>query len=228
MISKMNPWKKTTMLSSAVLLFWIILFILCLMNWGNITVNMMEKKYALKGYPQTDIVLAGSSSIQLWKTSAADIGPLTSENVGIGGSVISNWEPWIDKLITPFNPKAVILYIGANDLHNNKTEPNQAFEELEALIDALHATLPETKIFYVSVYTTAAHETLIENDVAFGNLVSNYADEKEYLTYIDCTRTFIDSEDNLYKDDGVHLNDEGYEVWIDLIKQALITSNLYA
>lgn len=222
----MKPFLKVVGVVVLVLAVWAGLFVLYLSNWGNVAASQMAVKYQTLGYPQGGVVLMGSSSIQLWTDSEADLGPLHSVNVGIGGSIVKTWFPLVDTLVTPFHPKAVVIYIGANDLHNNHTPPADVFTELEQLIGQIHSALPNARLYYVTVYTTNAYPELRQDDEALNAIVAQLAAQTDYLEYIDCATALLDPQDNIRDDiflaDKVHLNDVGYSIWIRTIRSALL------
>ncbi len=209
-----------------VLAAWMGLFVLYLSNWGNFAASQMAVKYQVLGYPQGGTVLMGSSSIQLWTESEADLGPLHSVNVGIGGSIVSTWFPLVDTLVTPFHPQAVVIYVGANDLHNNHTPPADVFTELEQLIRQIHSALPNARLYYVTVYTTGAYPQIRQDDEALNDMVQQLAAQTDYLEYIDCATALLDPQGNVRDDiflaDKVHLNEVGYSIWARTIRSALL------
>jgi lysophospholipase L1-like esterase len=175
------------------------------------------------GYEETEILLMGSSSIQKWKTSGSDLGPAISVNVGVSGSVIGDWYRHCDTLVVPFNPKTLVIYIGSNDLHNDKKDPAVVMQDLEVLFNQLHDALPNTKMYYVSVFKTGAFPELWSNDEQFNTLVKSYTDTIGYLEFIDCDSALSSKNvnNNIYEGDLVHLNSSGYIIWTSVIRQAL-------
>ena len=67
--------------------------------------------------PRGAIVTVGSSSMRMWNaTVAEDLAPLTLIARGFGGSTMNDAAFYADRLVTPYHPRAVILYEGDNDL----------------------------------------------------------------------------------------------------------------
>lgn len=222
----MKKGLKAVALVLAVPLAWAAIFAFYLLGWGNITVNQMVAKYNRVGWPQGGVVLMGSSSMQVWTDSAADLGPLRSVNVGVGGSVTDNWLDWAGRLVVPFAPEAVVVYVGANDLHNSLDAPADVLPKLERLFGQLHEALPGAKLYYVSVYTTGAHTHLRGADEELNRLVRQLAEQTDYLSYIDCATPLMDAAGNVredvFLDDLVHLNETGYALWARAIRTALL------
>lgn len=217
---------KVILVFLAVIVVWGGLIMGYLSNWTDVTAKHIEEKYAITGWEQKDIVLMGSSSMQVWTNSDADLGPLNTVNVGIGGTVIKSWPPLVDKLVTPFAPKAVVIYIGANDIHNDNTAPEQVFSELKQLFSQINTALPDAKLYYVSIYTTGAHTQMRGDDEALNAMVLELSQTNDYLDYIDCAGALLGEggsvRNDIFLDDLVHLNGTGYEIWAAEIRGVLL------
>lgn len=100
--------------------------------------NNSEAKHA-------DIVLFGHSHCQFYETFHQDLSCLgTLANMGVGGSIIANWENRINH-ITSYNAKYIMVWLGSNDLATGMTA-SQVVEKLEALVEAIHLAAPSSKI----------------------------------------------------------------------------------
>ena len=101
------------------------------------------------------IVFTGSSSITLWKTLIQDMAPLPVINRGFGGAKINDVVRYVDRIVLPYRPQAVVLFAGTNDISWPK--PGTALDVLQgfqAFVDAIHVTLPQTPIYYISITPT--------------------------------------------------------------------------
>ncbi|MDR1271701.1 MAG: GDSL-type esterase/lipase family protein [Clostridiales Family XIII bacterium] len=187
--------------------------------------DLYKIKYGVTGYPQGNVLLVGSSSIQVWQGSARDLSPYHTDNIGISGSVVDDWFPLVDTLIKPFGPVAVVVYVGSNDLHALFRSPEDTAEDVELLIDDIHAALPDAVIYYVSVYTAAATEDLREQDERFNELAKEAMGERGYARFVDTASALTgengDIRDDIFLSDLVHLNEAGYALWTPAIRDAL-------
>ena len=66
--------------------------------------------------PQDAILFVGSSSIRLWTNLAAAFPGHKVLNRGFGGSHLSDSVTFVDRIVTPYKPKLVLLYAGDNDI----------------------------------------------------------------------------------------------------------------
>ena len=60
------------------------------------------------------IVFTGSSSIRLWSTLSADMAPMRVLNRGFGGAHMAHVVEFADRIVTPYAPRAVVVYAGDN------------------------------------------------------------------------------------------------------------------
>ena len=66
--------------------------------------------------PHCALLFVGSSSIRLWSSLAEDMAPLPVINRGFGGSTISQSNLYLDRIVAPYHPRAIVFYAGENDL----------------------------------------------------------------------------------------------------------------
>jgi lysophospholipase L1-like esterase len=196
------------------------------MNLTAIIANIYINKYQKVGYPPCDIVLMGSSSIQNWGTSQADVGPLHSVNVGISGTVTENWFGLVDELVVPFNPRMVIVYLGANDINNSGKSSEAVSADLERLFGQIHAGLPSADIYFISIFPTIQRPDTRADMQAVNALTLQRITQENYLHYIDCAAALqgADGEPlaDVFMADNVHLNEKGYAIWADTIRRSLL------
>ncbi|MDR3186618.1 MAG: GDSL-type esterase/lipase family protein [Christensenellaceae bacterium] len=180
------------------------------------------------GFEKEQILLCGSSFIQYWTSSENDLAPLTTYNVGVEATVVSDWKKWIDLLILPFNPRAILLYVGSNDMHGSigSKKGTVVADEVKELLTSIHEKLPQTIIYYVSIAPTIAREKVWDESSACNSEVSAYSKTREYLRFIDCTQALLNSDGSLKKEiyakDNLHFNDAGYAIWKSVIAPILL------
>ncbi|MDR1641687.1 MAG: GDSL-type esterase/lipase family protein [Clostridiales bacterium] len=208
----------------AVIAIWAGLFVAAGLNLVPIAASMLESKYKTIGYEQGATVLMGSSSMQLWLDSESDLGPLRTVNVGVSGSVISQWMPWVDTLIAPFDPPDVLIYVGANDIHGLKKSASETMRELGALFDEIHLKAPGAVLHFITVYQTGAHPQSWDQDLELLRLVKEEAQNRPYLKIIDVASALLvngEVDNSMFGGDLLHLSDKGYEIWTKTIREAM-------
>jgi len=169
--------------------------------------------------PHDGIVFVGSSSIRMWKTKAA-FPDLPVINRGFGGSQMADSVRFADRIVTPYEPRVVVVFAGGNDIAAGKT-PQQVFDDFKALTAKIHAKLPKTKIYYVSLFPTVARQKIDDKFRESNGLIEAYTKTNPLLGFVD-TRTKMTAEDGgpipaLLLADGLHMNDKGYAIWNEKI-----------
>ncbi|MDR0751582.1 MAG: GDSL-type esterase/lipase family protein [Christensenellaceae bacterium] len=180
-----------------------------------------------KGYNKGKVLLCGSSFIEYWETSDSDLKPLETYNVGVAATVISDWDRWIEKLIIPFAPNTILLYVGSNDIHGGlgSKKGDVAGDEAIALLKKIHDKLPNTFIHYISIAPTIAREKVWNESNTCNTVVKNFCGSTSFANFIDCTSALLNDDGSLKKEiyvkDNLHFNEKGYEIWRTEIRKAL-------
>jgi len=173
--------------------------------------------------PQNEIVFVGSSTIRMWKTTEA-FPDLKVINRGFGGSEIADSVHYADRIVLPYKPRIVVVFAGGNDINAGKT-PEKVADDFKALVAKIHAALPKTKIYYLSLFPNVKRRTQDEKCVKVNELIQAFTKTDERLGYVD-TATKMRASDGgprpeLLRDDGLHMNDDGYKIWNEIVGAVL-------
>ena len=173
------------------------------------------------GVPDRPIVFVGSSSIRLWESLAADMAPWPVVNRGFGGGTMDEVLACADRLIYGYAPQAVVVYAGENDLADGG-----AVEGVVAALDRLGAdTAGAPPVLFLAIKTAPVRAQLAERFAAANAAVSDLAADRAWLAYVDTASPLRDVEGGiraaLYQADGLHLNADGYALWIPIVRAAL-------
>lgn len=166
------------------------------------------------------VVFVGSSSIRMWKDLAADFPQTKVINRGFGGSQLPDSTYFADRIIIPYRPRMVVLYAGDNDLAGGKT-PQQVFESYKAFVSHVQKKLPNVKIAYISIKPSLARIKLMDQMRAANELIRGYAASGKNLIFIDVFTPMLNQagqpRPELFIQDGLHMNREGYELWRNVV-----------
>ncbi len=174
-----------------------------------------------------DIIFVGNSITEQGKDWSIRLGIPNIKNRGIGGDVTDGLLRRLDE-ITYFKPKAIFLLIGINDLSNlyyQKAIPSPEYvaSNILKITKIIHTKTPKTKI-YVQTILPTDKEFMKSNISIVNNIIINHENEGIYKV-VDLHSAFIDADGLMRKNlttDGIHLNEQGYAVWVDLVKPLLI------
>ncbi len=183
-----------------------------------------EKDLDIENY---HIALAGSSSMENWATSGKDMAPIVTFNHGIGGTTVEQWtNKLLQRLVLPYSPKAVVYYVGVNNIINSNKTGTETGNALKALFDKTHERLPKTKIFYVLINKLPMYGHFQDHFDTANAMALQYQSEHNYLTCIDAGKGLL--KDNglpnagYFLTDGLHMSKVGYVIWGKAVKDAII------
>jgi lysophospholipase L1-like esterase len=174
-------------------------------------------------YPDDAILFVGSSSINRWKTAEAFPGKKVI-NRGFGGAVTADVLFFYDSVIKKYSPSTVVIFVGSNDIAR-RTSVDLVVKDLTALIEKIHQDLPKTKIIYLPISPTPLRERFWGEMSSVNQKIAELAKTNKHLLYVDTATPLMDDKGKPIKAyfvlDGLHLNDSGYKVWNDVIREYL-------
>jgi lysophospholipase L1-like esterase len=174
------------------------------------------------------VVFIGSSSIRGWKTLKEDFPQYDVINRGFGGSTFADANLFINQIVTPYEPSAVVVFEGSNDIASGKTG-TQVFEDYKQFVKLVRAgsnpELEPAPILFIGITPTESRwkhwpEMKIAND-----LIREYTDQHDALYYIDTPRPILATaptpdgppSSDLFKKDLLHLSPAGYALWTEVV-----------
>lgn len=162
------------------------------------------------------VVFTGSSSIRLWTTLAADFPGLDPVNRGFGGSHLAHVVRYVDRLVLVHQPRAVVVYAGENDLQDGASAED-VLASFRALADRIHAALPESRLLFLAVKESPSRPGIREKVLAANRLVAAECARRPGCVFVDVATPMLDAaggtRPELFREDRLHLNADGYAVW---------------
>ncbi len=166
------------------------------------------------------IVFVGSSSITGWSTLKKDFPGLNVINHGFGGSQLEDSVFYFDELVAARKPRAVVLYAGENDLSAGAT-PEKVAEDFAAFRAKLHAALPQARLIYIGCKPSPSRMQHWEKFQAANALIAAACAQDARCTYVDMSPGMLNEQrqprEELFRPDRLHLNAEGYAIWVRLL-----------
>ena len=178
-------------------------------------------------YPDSSLLFIGSSSIRLWETMDRDLAPYPVIRRGYGGAKLSDVAWYAERLIYPHQFRALVFFIGGNDVWGTPEDKSPAeFRRLtQYLVDTVRKRYPEAPLFFIEV-TPIPSRWHLQPQVAAGNAaIEAVCEEEPDVHFIETYDAFIGPDgrprSELFRDDDLHLNRQGYEVWARAIRSEL-------
>jgi hypothetical protein len=173
------------------------------------------------------VLFVGSSSIVLWKpTLAADMAPLPVINRGFGSSHIEHVNLWFDEIVAPYDPRSIVFYAGENDLDAGKT-PQQVVADFDTFMSRKTAALGDTPVYFISVKPSKIRFAELARQTEVNDAIRARAAQRSDLHYIDVVPLMLENgkPKDLYRADGLHMTREGYVLWTQAVKAALLPAD---
>jgi lysophospholipase L1-like esterase len=171
--------------------------------------------------PKHAVLFIGSSSIEHWKSVAADFPEVPVINRGFGGSELPDSTYFADRIIAPYHPRAIVLYAGDNDLQAGHS-PAQVRDAFAAFVQKARAVDREVPIAFVAIKPSVARKVLLPQIKQTNALIRSYASTQSNVTYLDVYTPMLGKDGQPRGDwfvaDGLHMNGRGYALWISIIK----------
>jgi len=193
-------------------------------RWEN-TIQAFETADSENPPPKNAILFVGSSSIVYWRTLSEDMVPLNVINRGFGGSQMHELNMYRDRIVTKYQPKAVVVYEGDNDVAAGKSV-DEIIPEYVSFIEHLNESLDKVDIYLIAVKPSIARATMWETMQAVNEQLFELSKQHENVHYFDIASPMLQStgevKDDIFVEDGLHMNAAGYEIWTNVIRPVLL------
>jgi lysophospholipase L1-like esterase len=184
-------------------------------------VRQISARFDSLGWERGGTVFTGSSTIRMWKTLQADLGEGNLINTGFGGSKASDLETHLYPLVIKFEPKQVFIYEGDNDIWAG-VGVVEILTSLDNIVNRLQLIDPNTTIYLIGAKPSPSRWEKKSSYEIFNQLLKEYGLAKEGVEFVDTWKALTDPAGNprpeLYIQDQLHLNDEGYKIWASIFR----------
>lgn len=194
-----------------------------LSHWEKV-ITAFEQEDQVSKPPRKPIVFTGSSSIQLWETLAQDFPNKKVLNRGFGGSQTFEVLQLADRIILPYRPRQVVIYVGDNDLAAGKTSA-QIFTDFKALYTKIRQGRPKTHVTFISIKPSPSRKHLLPAIVQTNQLIRDFLQMQRRTGYVDVYQLMLTPlgkfNPALYQADSLHMTEAGYRIWAAAVRPAL-------
>lgn len=188
------------------------------------TIKDYEARDAEKMPAPGGIVFAGSSSFAKWQTAAEDLAPLPIINRGFGGSTLPEVIYYADRMILKYRPKTVVIYCENDMFGSKKKTPEQVRDAYVALVKHIRKSIPDVRLYGVSLKPSPSRWNMREETTRANKLIKEFIESDKNHEYIDIWPVMIKDgrpDASIFTSDSLHMNEEGYERWIQVMKPVL-------
>lgn len=172
------------------------------------------------------VLLVGSSIFRQWKSASADLAPFPVTNRAFGGSHTSHQIRFFEKVVPACRPDLIVWYCGSNDVKNGKA-PSEVVAQTRNWIGLVQTDLPGTGIVLVSIMNSPQkrRDGQAEAVLEVNRGLMGLADQVKRIFYLEINPAFEDGSGapraDLYVEDGLHLNAEGYRELTQILRPAI-------
>lgn len=174
-----------------------------------------------------DIVMLGNSLTENGGDWAARLGNKNVRNRGIIGDEVMGIYDRLHQIL-PGHPSKLFLLIGVNDISHDLTS-DSIIGMIRLTIDRIQKEAPDTKLYLQSLLpineSFGRYKTMIGKTpmIPETNQKLEALAKEKGITYINLFPLFTEKGTNVLRPDlttdGLHLEEEGYKIWVKAIKK---------
>lgn len=175
------------------------------------------------------IVFTGSSSIRMWDDLQATFPGRQILNTGFGGSQASDLLYYLDTLVLRYHPVKIFIYEGDNDLAEGK-RPGKVLKTQREIIDRIREAQPDAPLVLIAAKPSISRWNLRSKYRRFNRRLERLARRETGIYFADVWSPMVRDrrtlKNELFIEDGLHMNAEGYQLWRDVI-DPFVTNPIY-
>ena len=184
----------------------------------------LEAKDKTETDPENAILFIGSSSIRLWKNIQNDMKPYPTIQRGYGGSSFADIVFYTKRIVQPHKFRALAMF-AANDITGaaNDRKPEEVKMLVKEIIRQVRTIEPQKPIFIIEVTPTNSRWKVWSEIQKVNALLKDMCQKGKNLYFIETAAAYLNAEGKpraeLFIQDQLHQNQQGYDIWADLIKK---------
>jgi lysophospholipase L1-like esterase len=141
-------------------------------------------------------------------------------NRGFGGSHISDVNHFAGRIVLPYKPKVIVFYAGDNDIAAKKS-PQRVLDDYRLFVSLVHAELPKTRVIFIPIKPSPSRWSLWPQMKEANAMIRDFMKKDDRLFFADTATPMLGRDGKpraeLFVEDGLHLNAEGYKLWTDVL-----------
>ncbi len=191
-------------------------------NYEN-DIAAFEQLDKTEKYADNSILFVGSSSIRLWSTLKEDAAPYPVIQRGFGGSRTPDVVFYLKRIVYPHQFSAVAIFV-ANDITGspNDLTPKETQKNYREMVKIVRAKYKQQPIFIIEITPSQSRWKYWPMIQQTNALLKELCAKQKNLYFIETAQNFLNEKseprNELFRDDHLHLNRDGYLIWGKLIK----------
>lgn len=194
-------------------------------KWSK-AIDDFDEQNKTEADPDNAILFIGSSSIRRWTTLASDMKPYPTIRRGYGGAKYTDMAVFVDRLVTPHQYRAVVMFVG-NGVVGNKDDhtPDQIEALARHIVAVSHKHQPGAPFFILEITPCEKRFDAWPKIRAVNARLREVALSTPDTYFIPTASHFLNADNTprpeLFVEDKLHLNEAGYHLWSTLIRRRL-------
>ena len=172
---------------------------------------------------ENQLIFYGSSTIRLWKNIESDFSNFNSINLGFGGALVKDLTKNFENLFKSLNPKYLITYLGGNDLTLGYSAKKISLKIVD-FFEKVNTKFPNTLIINLSIKPSFERIKDTKKIEEINSLIKAESKVNNKLIQLDFYNELMRGNkinSDFYLQDGLHLNNKGYQILIKKLKELI-------
>lgn len=164
----------------------------------------------------------GSSSMSRWTSLQEDLAPWVAQNRGVAGATMAELNLHFAHDTAKHAPQAIVYYAGDNDLAFGRSL-DDTVADLREFLDIKTRLFGKTPVFLISLKPSPTRWEQRAVQDAYNVAAKKIALARTDIAYVDIVPLLLEQgrPGPFFKEDGLHLNDEGYRRWKVALRSTL-------
>ena len=190
-------------------------------KWAD-EMKRIAKLDASEKDPENAILFLGSSSIRLWDDIKSDLKPWPVIARGYGGAKFSDLAVLAPQIVKPHKFRAAVIFVG-NDVTGDKADktPEEVVKLFEHVVGTIRASEPTATVFVLEVTPTPKRWSAWDKIQQVNAGLRKSCEAGKDLHFIATADKYLNAEGGpmpeLFKQDKLHQNRDGYARWSKII-----------
>jgi len=196
-----------------------------ILQWEN-EIAVFDSLNLLEPSDENTLLVTGSSSVRLWESIHTDLEPYQVMQRGYGGAKLTDYNYYAERIIKAHSFKAIVVFV-ANDIAGVESDftPKEVKKLFQKLVKQVRRRNPDTPVCWVEITPTPKRWHVYQSIREANDLIRQYCDYNSDLYFISTYDYFVTSEglpnQAYFREDGLHMNSDGYQLWARIIKSCL-------
>jgi lysophospholipase L1-like esterase len=182
-----------------------------------------DKLNQTEKYSDQSILFVGSSSIRLWSTLEEQMAPYPVIQRGFGGCRTPDVVQYLKRIAYPHQFRALLFFVG-NDLTGapNDLSPTETMLNFKQMVKIIRSKYRKQPVFIIEITPCQSRWKQWPQIKQTNAVLKAYCQKGKNLEFIETAQSFLNEKgeprNELFRDDHLHLNTDGYKIWGALIK----------